>query len=71
MILNSLERNTVLLANSITIVSIDQKVAPQHQRITAAFRKQAAFERGIFVFCQGVNIEAKIFVDGNGHVTAE
>ncbi len=42
-ILLGLKWNAVLLANRVAIVSVDQGVLPQHQRIAAAFFQQAAF----------------------------
>ena len=38
--------------------AVDQYLAPQYQRIAATFRQQAAFQCGVFVRCQRVDVGA-------------
>src|SRR3546814_9565604 len=45
-ILDSLELDAVFATQLVAIVSIDQHIAPQHQRIAATFGQQAMFEIG-------------------------
>jgi len=42
-VLHGMKKNAVFLANALTIVSIHQQVAPQHQRVAAALSQQATF----------------------------
>jgi hypothetical protein len=55
----------VLAADLVAVMAVDQHVAPQHQRIAAAFGLQAAFECGVFVVRQRVDEGTQFLVDGD------
>ncbi|MNT70754.1 hypothetical protein D3C72_2091710 [compost metagenome] len=66
-VLHGVERQAVLLADAIAVVAIHQHIAPQHQRIAAAFGQDAALQGGMLVGGQGVDIGFEFFVDNNIH----
>ena len=66
-VLNGIERDAMLLADAVAIMSVDQQIAPQHQRVAASLGQQAAFQSGVFVFGQRIDIGAQVFVDRNIH----
>ncbi|KAG0731787.1 hypothetical protein G6F23_014962 [Rhizopus arrhizus] len=49
-VLHGVERQAVLLADAEAVVAVDQHIAPQHQRIAAAFGQQAALQRFVLGF---------------------
>ncbi|CEE71924.1 hypothetical protein XAC2852_470299 [Xanthomonas citri pv. citri] len=66
-VLHRLERQAVLLADTVAVVAIHQHIAPQHQRIAAPFGQQAAFQRLVFVGRQRVDIGLEFFFDNDVH----
>ncbi|MCY1382144.1 hypothetical protein D9M69_701310 [compost metagenome] len=66
-VLHRLKRQAVLLADAVAVVSVDQHVAPQHQRVAAALAQDAALQRLEFVRRQGVYVGFEVRVDGDVH----
>ena len=66
-VLHRLEGQAMLLADAMAVVAIDQHIAPQHQRITAAFGQDAALQRVVLVGGQRVDVDAQFFLDGDVH----
>ncbi len=66
-VLHGLERQAMLLADRIAVVAVDQNVAPQHQRIAAAFGEDAALEGFVFLGREGIDIGFEFFVDDDVH----
>jgi hypothetical protein len=62
-LLDGAERDAVLRADVVAVMAVDQHVAPQHERVAATFGQQAAFERGVFDGCEGIDERAEFLVD--------
>jgi len=61
-VLDGAEFDAVLAADLVAVVAVDEDVAPQHQRVAAAFGQQAAFQRGVFDVGQRVDEGTQIVV---------
>ncbi len=70
LVLHGVERNVVLAADAVTVVPVDQRVAPEHQRVAAAFGEQAAFQRLVLVGRERVDVSLEFFVDDDMHDSA-
>lgn len=66
-VLDRLERQAVLLADAVAVVAIHQHLAPQHQRVAAAFGEDAALQGVVLVRGQRVDIGLEFFFDDNVH----
>lgn len=64
-VVDGAEGNAMLLADLVAVVTVDQGIAPQHQRVAAAFGKEAALERGVFDVGQWVDEGTQFVVDGD------
>ncbi|MNT75970.1 hypothetical protein D3C72_2149190 [compost metagenome] len=60
----------MLGADAVTVVAVNQHVAPEHQRVAAAFGKQAAFQRVMFVLRERVDVGLEFLVDDDVHAAA-
>ncbi|MNY39265.1 hypothetical protein D3C86_1739410 [compost metagenome] len=65
--LHGFKRHAVLLADAVAVVAVDQQIAPQHQRIAAAFGQDAALQRFVLIGAQRIDIGLEFFVDNNIH----
>ncbi len=66
-VLDRLKRQAVLLADAVAVVAIHQHLAPQHQRVAAAFGEDAALQGVVLVRGQRVDIGLEFFFDDNVH----
>ncbi|MNV35015.1 hypothetical protein D3C71_1264510 [compost metagenome] len=66
-VLDRLERQAVLLADAVAVVAVHQHLAPQHQRVAAAFGQDAALQGVVLVRGQRVDVGLEFFFDDNVH----
>jgi hypothetical protein len=52
-VLHGVEGQAVLLADAVAVVAVHQQIAPQHQRVAAAFGQDAALQRFVLVGVRG------------------
>ena len=59
--------SSCLLADRVAVVAVDQDVAPQHQRIAAAFGEDAALQRLVLLRRHRLDIGLEFLVDDDVH----
>jgi hypothetical protein len=57
----------VLLADAIAVVPVHQHIAPQHQRVAAAFGQDATFQGVMLVGGKGLDVGFEFFIDDDVH----
>ena len=69
--LHCIEGYAVFAADGVAVVPVHKHITPQHQRIPAPLRQDAALQRRFFILGQGVDVGKEFFVDRDVHNKAE
>src|ERR1700761_3229257 len=66
-VLHRLEWQIMLAAHAVAMVTIDQHLAPQHQRVTTTLGQDASLQRLVFLRGHRVDIGLEFFIDDDVH----